>query len=190
VIDRRIALFGTPGAGKSTSSQLLEEICRERAISFRRIRLAEPLYDCQAEIYRIAGRPLANRYVQDGELLNFLGLHLRKINGTVLIDRFRERVGERPSAQSGTLLLTVCDDMRAPDAPSLETMGFRFVRVVADPARCRQRREQRGDMALGSETHVTERGLDGIREHFAVRNESTKAALRDELDRVLDAVLP
>lgn len=190
--DRRIALFGAPGAGKSTSSNLLEQICRERSIGFHRVKLAEPLYYCQAAIYQIADRPLADRYTQDGELLNFLGAHLRKINPTVLIDRFRERVEAISAVQTGATpaaTLTVCDDMRAVDAPPLRAMGFTFVRLTADPALCRQRRAGRGDASLGSHTHPTEQGLDGVQHDFTVANEGTLSELEARLESFLEALL-
>lgn len=188
----RLALFGTPGAGKSTCSHLLELICRERAIGFYRVKLAEPLYDCQAAIYEIAGRPLADRYQQDGELLNFLGTHLRRINASVLIDAFRQRVDRIAAEQSGRAgpTLAVCDDMRALDAPHLRDIGFTFVRVIANPALCRERRMGRGDASLGSEMHPTERGLDGIEHDHAIMNEGTLDDLRAHLDRLVGMLWP
>lgn len=189
----RVALFGTPGAGKSTCSHLIELTCEDRMIAFERVRLADPLYECQAAIYAIAGRPLVERHSQDGELLNFLGTHLRKINPSVLVDRFRQRVSVIAGAldeQPGGPSMIVCDDMRAADAPALRTMGFVFVRIVAHPALCQERRRTRGDVFLGSDSHETEQGLDHIECYRTVANEATLDDLRSRLTALVEELIP
>lgn len=183
----RLALFGTSGAGKSTCSRLLEEICVEHGRAFARVRLAEPLYECQALIYAIAGRPLSDRYQQDGTLLNFLGSHLRTINPTVLTDSFTQRVDSLiadDTKRKGPLLV-LCDDMRAADASHLRGIGFVFARVEADPELCLHRRRIRGDTSLGSDTHPTERGLDTIQSDYVIPNEGSLRDLRERLNELI-----
>ncbi|MBI5102395.1 MAG: hypothetical protein HZB33_11240 [Nitrospirae bacterium] len=113
---KKLALYGSPGAGKSTTTKILTELCAVKRMEIRRLRLADPLYECQSAIYKIAGKPLSSLYVQDGELLNFLGSHLRKINPSVLLDHFHKKLRDTmleldqlPTSNS----LIVCDDMRA-----------------------------------------------------------------------------
>jgi len=54
----QLALFGTPGAGKSTTSKIIEDYCTRAGVSFIRIKLADPLYEAQSAIYSIAGKQL------------------------------------------------------------------------------------------------------------------------------------
>src|SRR6185437_3216230 len=128
----KLALFGTPGAGKSTASQLIEDYCRAESIEFHRIKLAYPLYEAQSFLYKLAGRPLDEFYTQDGELLSFLGGYLRRINPLVLVDQFAERLARLVADQSvhaRERTVIVCDDMRRLDADALRDLGFVFVRV-------------------------------------------------------------
>jgi len=149
------------------------------------------LYRCQAAIYEIAGRPLTDFYAQDGELLNFLGGHLRKINGNVLLDdfdhRLRKELGTLEGAR-GTGALIVCDDMRPSEAAYLKSRGFGFVRLDAPPAICAERRQARGDMTLGAADHVTERGLDAALADHVISNTGTLEALQRELGQLLSGL--
>lgn len=181
----KLALFGEPGSGKTTGGQVLERLCAERALRFHRLRLAEPLYACQQEIYRIAGRPLADRSVQDGVLLNFLGAHLRRINPTVLTDDFRRRLEALPDDG-----LVLCDDMRAVDAPSLRTLGFVFARIRAPSSLCLTRRAARGDLTVGAASHATEGGLETLDSDYVVDNDAAMSALRERLAELLERVCP
>src|ERR1035441_9134606 len=156
----KIGLYGTPGAGKSTTLQVMRELCSGQGIHVARIKLADPLYEAQAAIYKIAGQVLNDFYDQDGELLNFLGHYLRKLNSRVLLDRFSLRVQESSESlrakQAGPCII-VCDDLRRADSDHVRSHGFLLGRVVADAAICVRRREARGDRSLGSASHVTER---------------------------------
>jgi dephospho-CoA kinase len=184
----KIALFGVPGAGKSTSARLLNAICDDQQIVFRRLRLAEPLYQCQDAIYRIAGRPLDDQDVQDGELLNFLGSHLRKINRSVLTDAFAKQLYALLNSLDQSdqdRVLVVCDDMRATEAAFLRTEGFVLVRIDA-PSKVRRRRlASRGDRTLGAEDHPTEAGVDAVRADATIHNDNTMAELRDQLKSII-----
>ncbi len=189
----KIALFGNPGAGKSTTSLLIEDYCRSTDVTFRRIRLADPLYDIQSYIYGMAGHPLADFYDQDGELLSFLGGYLRKVNPTVLVDRFAEKleavIAELPDTSQGRSII-VCDDMRRLDAESLREHRFVFVRISAAEGECHRRRLMRGDRSLSFAQHPVERGLDEIAQDSTLVNEGTFDDLRQQvvafLGRLLD----
>ncbi|GAA0981644.1 hypothetical protein GCM10009555_050110 [Acrocarpospora macrocephala] len=90
----KIALCGAPGAGKSTAAQIVHRFCESGKLPFSLIKLADPLYEAQSAVYRCAGRELDHFYRKDGELLNFLGHYMRKINSMVLQDRFSARLNE------------------------------------------------------------------------------------------------
>jgi dephospho-CoA kinase len=188
----KIALFGTPGAGKSTTSLLIEDYCRSAAYSFHRIKLADPLYEIQSYIYGVARRPLADFYDQDGELLTFLGGYLRKLNPAVLLDRFAERLAaveaELPDIPEGQNVV-VCDDMRRPDAEYLRERGFVFICISASEEQCKKRRLMRGDRSLSSLQHPVERGLDEIVRDATIVNEGTFDDLRQQVASLLGRLL-
>jgi hypothetical protein len=196
--DRRIrmmlkfGLFGYPGAGKSASAGILSRLARGQELWTRRIRLAEPLYECQQQVYRIAGLTLSNPNVQDGELLNFLGTHLRKINPRVLLERFEsnlnlmERELERAEQNNGLIL---CDDVRAADADFVRACGFTLIRISASPSICRERRRKRGDLTAGCESHPTEEGMDSICADLDVVNDASLEELEKALDQLLSQAL-
>lgn len=150
----RIALYGRPGAGKSTFAGLLAQEVEAAGAGVVRLRLGAPLYELQAVVHAVAGRPLLDGGVQDGLLLNALGEHLRRINPHALTDAFARRVRQAELGRPGAVLL--CDDMRAPDVEAVAGLGFVLVEVTApDPVR-RRRKHARGDLSAGDEGHSTE----------------------------------
>ncbi|MFD9609194.1 AAA family ATPase [Streptomyces sp. NPDC004290] len=175
----RIALFGKPGAGKSTFAGLLGKECSASGPSLRIIKIADPLYELQRTVYETAGVLAPEAGVQDGQLLNALGAHLRRINPNCLTDRFAVRVAAVHREVPGAVV--VCDDMRAPDAAALAGMGFLLVELTAPDEVRAARKAQRGDLSPGDEQHSTERpvqaepwrrvdnsgGLDVLRERAA-----------------------
>jgi hypothetical protein len=142
----RIALHGIPGSGKSTLARLLVEEFNQAGSSVSLLRLADPLYQLQALVYRTAGRPLPDTTRQDGDLLAALASHLRRINPDALTADFRARVAQLPPDSA-----VVCDDLRAPDVPCLQDLGFTLVRVKAQPLLRQARRTARGDLTDGPE---------------------------------------
>ncbi len=182
----RIALFGPPGAGKSTSNKILSELCKEKSWKHQTIKLAEPLYTAQSTIYEIAGVKLNNFYQQDGELLNFLGYYLRKLNPSVLLDAFSERLNELvTSYEDASRLIIVCDDMRQPDCEHLRNLGFLLVRIEADDELCKARKVARGDVTLGNKNHATEAGLDSITADLKISNNGSMKELRTQIANFL-----
>ena len=180
----RLALFGLPGSGKSTACRELLEILVERGRAVVVIKLAEPLYELQNLIYSYCGKPLHDRYRQDGALLNFLGAHLRSINPDVLANHFtsRQRAAEDAASQAGDeRLVVVCDDMRPVDVPFMRARGFTIVRIDA-PRDARERRlAGRGDTTRGSSSHSTEIGVEETEHDLLVTNDGSLAALRASL---------
>ncbi|GAA0270239.1 hypothetical protein GCM10010302_04750 [Streptomyces polychromogenes] len=153
----KIALYGLPGAGKSTAARVLTEDLASEGIKVARFRLAEPLYQAQRVIYALADRPLADESQQDGRLLNMLGTEMRRINPAALTGPFVFRVRQAEKENSHAVLL--CDDLRAPDVETVINLGFRLVEISAPAALRGARRQARGDLATGDENHPTEAPL-------------------------------
>ncbi|WP_326681618.1 hypothetical protein [Streptomyces sp. NBC_01237] len=150
----RLALHGRPGAGKSTlAGMLVEELCNAGAQPFR-LKVGAPLYELQALVRAAAGRPLLNRDDQDGELLNCLGLQMRRINPAALTDQFVLRVKQAEQLYPRAVLL--CDDVRGPDADVVSGLGFRMVHVAAPDEVRRARKAGRRDLSAGDDNHPTE----------------------------------
>ncbi|MFJ3881557.1 hypothetical protein ACIPW5_29415 [Streptomyces sp. NPDC090077] len=153
----KIALYGLPGAGKSTAAKVLTQELSSKGIDVARLRLAEPLYEAQRAVYAMAGRPLADENQQDGRLLNLLGTEMRRINLEALTGPFTYRVRQAEAESPKTVLL--CDDLRAPDVATVTLLGFRLVEISAPAALRRSRRQARGDLSAGDESHPTEAPL-------------------------------
>lgn len=161
---RRIALCGPPGAGKSTIRRLSELLAGELDLVVHHLRLADPLYQAQTGIYRLSGRPLADTGIQDGRLLNILGVEMRRINPNVLADHARTRLvalGQLLDSQPGRHAV-VCDDMRPTDASFMRELGFAFVEVGVPRDTTVQRRLLRGDMTLGAWDDPNELGRESL----------------------------
>ncbi|MFF4647723.1 hypothetical protein [Streptomyces sp. NPDC001389] len=150
----KIALYGLPGAGKSTAAQLLTQELASEGVEVVRLRLAQPLYEAQRAIYAIAGRPLTDETQQDGRLLNLLGTQMRRINPDALTGPFTFRVRQAEAESPKAVLL--CDDLRAPDVETVIRLGFRLVEINAPAALRQSRRQARGDLSAGDENHPTE----------------------------------
>jgi hypothetical protein len=145
------------------------------------LRLADPLYLAQADVYRRAGRPLDNPDIQDGRLLNVLGSEMRRINPDVLADHAREAVGRMQRLIEGSLSqphVILCDDMRPGDAWFLEDLGFRFVGIKVTADLSLARRRLRGDLSLGGLDDVTELGFDELSLMDSIDNDGSMADLQ------------
>ncbi|QVJ03515.1 AAA family ATPase (plasmid) [Nocardiopsis eucommiae] len=147
----KIALYGLPGAGKSTLAHLLVEEATSRGWNSSVVKIAEPLYDIQRYVYERAGLPLQDAYQQDGMLLNVLGENLKRINPNALIDDIAQRVADLDLDH-----IPICDDMRGDAAPKLANLGFTLVQVTAPDQLRRQRKQKRADLTAGDDKHVTE----------------------------------
>ncbi|KAA9150340.1 hypothetical protein FPZ12_041240 [Amycolatopsis acidicola] len=182
----RLALLGLPGAGKSTFVTIAAGWAAEHGYAVRKIVLASPLYEAQAAIYEICGVPLEDG-VQDGELLNFLGAHLRKINPAVLRDRFEARIS---LLAKETRTLVLCPDARPLDVGYLRRAGFRTVLVSVSPEESQKRRIARGDLSLGATDHSTETGLDPGQVDITLGNHGSPAEYAESVRALLNAVAP
>lgn len=179
----RVALCGPPGSGKSTVRRLSERLAPDFGLAIHHLRLAEPLYAAKDEIYRLAGRPLLDSGVQDGRLLNVLGVEMRRINPDVLADYARSRLaclGEALESTSG-LHAVICDDMRPPDAPFMQDLGFEFVAVRTSAPIAVARRKRRGDVTLGSLNDPNEVGFEALEVSTTLNNDGTLESLTDTI---------
>jgi hypothetical protein len=151
---QRVALFGLPGAGKSTSAGLLRRTLTEMGRNVEVVKLAAPLYDVQESFYARARTRLAEGQ-QDGRLLNFLGSHFRRAAPGFLLEDFARRCSAAALAGADVLL---CDDARPADLDGLRAQGFTLVRVTAPEELRRDRKAGRGDRTAGRDDHPTELG--------------------------------
>ncbi|MDX8035509.1 hypothetical protein SK803_35330 [Lentzea sp. BCCO 10_0856] len=185
----RIALTGLPGAGKGTFTQSAQRWAAHRGHEIETITLATPLYRAQAAVYQIAGRPLDDESVQDGELLNFLGSHLRKINPSVLEEHFLlelKRISSRHPHTGRTLV--VCTDARPADFGYLRQELFQLVMIDVDPATSARRRVLRGDLTLGATNHTTETGFRASDADLVIDNNGTLEAFDSAVWDLLDGM--
>ncbi len=182
-----LALYGRPGAGKSTFSRLLAAEFEAAGVATVPVRLAAPLYELQAIIHAMAGRPLLDPHRQDGALLNDLGGHLRRINPAALTGMFAQRVAQAIERHPGSVL--VCDDMRCADAPALLGLGFTLVAVQAPESLRRSRKQARGDLSAGRDDHATEAPVE-CGPHHVVDNDGGLELLRSRAADLVGTVLP
>ncbi|MEU2514498.1 hypothetical protein [Streptomyces syringium] len=183
----KLALFGRPGAGKSTLTGLLVLELAEAGVDARILKVGTTLYELQAIIYAVAGRPLMDGHEQDGQLLNALGSHIRRINPDALTDAFGWRV--RQAEQSAPASVLLCDDVRAPDVEAVTNLGFRLVEVTApEPLRLARKRD-RGDLSPGNDQHATEAAVRAG-PWLRVDNAGTLDDLRQHAARIAREVTP
>jgi cytidine deaminase len=148
----KLGLLGTTGVGKDTCVNIIKNHFPQLAISI--VRLADPLYEAQEAIYKICKTP-KDFHSQDGELLNFLGSHMRKINPEVLKQSFLERMLNIDTNAH----CIICPDVRALDVPFVRNAGFTIIHIDTDPIIALERRKIRGDVSLGKTNHATEKGI-------------------------------
>ncbi len=173
----RVALFGLPGAGKSTSAGVLRHLLAERGHQVAVVKIAAPLYDVQEAFYRRACAPLDDGQ-QDGQLLNFLGSHFRAAAPGFLITDFGQRCSGALLGGADTI---ICDDARPADLEGLRAQGFALVRIWAPDALRRERKAGRGDRRAGDDNHPSELGLDAVIPDFEIRNADDLAGLHAQV---------
>lgn len=162
----RLGLLGTTGVGKDSCVQIIKNDFPELSISL--LRLADPLYQAQDAIYKIC-KKLKDFNSQDGELLNFLGSHMRKINPNVLKEAFLNAL----LSCDPDVNCIICSDVRAVDVPFVREAGFVIIHINTDPFIALERRKIRGDVSLGKTNHETEKGIcPSLYDHQLSNNES------------------
>ncbi|MCC3773823.1 hypothetical protein [Streptomyces sp. UNOB3_S3] len=183
----KVALYGRPGAGKTTLTGLLALELAEAGADALILKVGATLYELQAIIYAVAGRPLLDGRDQDGQLLNALGSQIRRINPDALTDAFGWRVRQAEQATPQAVLL--CDDMRAPDVEAVVALGFRLVEVTAPEPLRLARKRSRGDLSAGDDQHITEAAIDAV-PWLRVDNAGSLDDLRRQAAQVAREVMP
>ncbi|MGQ0840311.1 cytidine deaminase [Actinokineospora sp.] len=181
----RVALFGLPGAGKSTSAGLLRQTLAELGYHIAVVKLAAPLYDVQDFFYTRTDSPLADGQ-QDGALLNFLGSHFRRTAPEFLLADFAERCA---NATLGGADVIICDDARPTDLDGLADQGFRIARITVPDALRRARKVGRGDRTVGNDEHPTEAGGESVTSDFEIDNSGGVAELADRIVELAKALM-
>ena len=178
----KIGLIGKPGAGKSTSADLLLKSYRGLGALPSRVSLGQPLRDMQAAFYERLGSQVVES--QDGVLLNFFGGHFRKSDPEFLIRDFEERC---IFALLGGSNVLICDDVRPIDVPALKEFGFSIVGIAAPDSLRRSRKRNRADHTVGDEKHITESGLEHIVLDQTVQNAGNLADLQESITKLIDS---
>lgn len=113
----KICFLAPSSYGKSTAVKIIE-----RHFNSENVKIAEPLYDLQNKFYKYINRNIEDK--QDGELLQYLGIKIRKENPLFLLENFKQRVDETYRE------IITNDDCRRPDQQYLQEMGFIFVKIL------------------------------------------------------------
>lgn len=182
----KIALTGLPGAGKSTTSRLLDSAFAQSGRVCRTVKIAAPLYDLQAHFYDRLGHKISAEQ-QDGILLNFLGKHFRDIESDFLTDDMNARVDLASIVGADVV---VCDDARPADLSALRDQGFKLVRIETSDDLRTKRKLGRNDLSVGRDDHVTERSEAGaaVVPDFVIENSGTIEELVEKVERLVASV--
>lgn len=146
----KICLTGNTGVGKDTFFKIVENEFGVENVE--KIQLGAPLYDVQDYIYKLC-KVKKEYHIQDGELLNFLGQHMRIINPEVLKIHFLEKMSKLKEGSN----IVLCIDARPVDLSFVRKKGFIVVNIIANEQITKIRREKRGDISLGDPKHITEK---------------------------------
>ena len=114
----RLCLLAPSGYGKSTAIEILK-----KKYNIENIKIASPLYELQEEFYKKIGRDCFDK--QDGELLQFLGVKIRKENPNYLLDVFKDTLNK--INRENTIITN--DDCRTMDYECLKSLGFKFIKI-------------------------------------------------------------
>jgi dephospho-CoA kinase len=173
----RISIIGHTGSGKSTLAGYLEDFAAGRGLTHSRVKLAKPLYDLQAQVYRAAGVTLAAG-AQDQVLMEHLAEAMRRIRPESLAEDFLARLATTDAD------VVINDDLRDPhvDAVALRGHGFRIIRVTVDPEVRDKRLAERGDLTRSERSTAQ---LDLIEPDVTIDNSGDLHDYRDTIRTVI-----
>lgn len=169
MVSLKICLYGPTGSGKSTLAEHLVH-----AHGAVRIKVAEPLYDLQRQLYEYIDKPILG---QDGELLQYLGQKIEAERPGWLGARFVDKV------HSCGARIVVNDDCRPNSFAALRDDGFVFVgvRTSADTMLARLR----SDHTPVDPAHPVEQGWEQFRADFEIDNNGPLEVALGDLDRLV-----
>ncbi len=107
-------MFGYSGSGKSTFTALVRDACQRAGLSSACVKLADPLYRLQRQVYAAAGITLRGGE-QDQLLMENLAAHLRRLNPRSFADDFLHRLGQTEAD------VVLNDDLRDPHIDAADT---------------------------------------------------------------------
>lgn len=99
----KISFLALSGQGKSTAAKHISKKCNAKII-----RLSDPLYEIQNDIYYKVGLKI-DKKVQDGELLQFLGYKIQAIAPSYLSSEFLKKL---KIAKKSGIKIVINDDCR------------------------------------------------------------------------------
>ena len=167
----KICLLAPSGYGKSTAIEILK-----KKYNIKNIKIADPLYELQEEFYKKIGRDCSDR--QDGELLQFLGVKIRKENPTYLVDTFKEKLN---NYQNEVNTIITNDDCRTMDYEHLKKLGFKFIKINGF-------KRDRNDLTLANPKLAIEWQSE-IPFDYEVNNLSGLKEYEIELNKVMEEIL-
>ena len=181
----RLALTGPPGSGKSTAARLLVQLLQKKSRQdVHVLKIAEPLYKLQNTIYKTARVELSTEYEQDGELLQYLGSKLRKINPDCLSNNFAERLDRLQNSHDS---IVICDDARPLDIPHLLTLGFIIIKITSRHSESRV--IERNDLTRQDPGSALEMGYSELSGALEIDNSGSTQDLEAHLSKILDEIL-
>lgn len=139
----RLSLVAPSGSGKSTLAGMLKTKFEQMGLSVQVLKLAQPLYELQADFYVKSMVDVA-RDKQNQRLLEVIATEMRRIDAHSLVNNFRRRLEE------STADVVINDDLRDDrvDWPYLKSEGFRVVRVLASADKRGRYLDGRGDLSV------------------------------------------
>lgn len=145
----RLSLVAPSGSGKSTLAGLLKTQFEQVGFSVQVLKLAQPLYELQADFYDKSMVDVA-RGRQNQRLLEVIATEMRRIDPYSLVNNFRGRLFNSSAD------IVINDDLRddTVDWPYLKSEGFRVVRVLASAAKRSQYLDGRGDLSVVSNSEL------------------------------------
>ena len=114
----KICFLAPSGYGKTTAVKILSNY-----YNTINIKIGEPLYDLQNHFYKKINTEMLGE--QDGELLQFYGMKIRKENPNYLIQNFKERLEKVPT----DVEIITNDDCRPYDYEYMKQLDFIFVKI-------------------------------------------------------------
>lgn len=178
-----IVVFGHSGAGKSTTAALIRAYAEGQGRSVAVLKLAQPLYELQQEVYRRAGKTIG-LYDQDQVLLEALATHLRRISPTSFVDDFARRL----ACCRADVVIT--DDLRDPsiDYPFLQRHAFTFLRIHSpEPLRLTRLSARADHTAVVHSSSSAQ--IDQIVPDFQIENDGDVDALRQKVSALMARLL-
>lgn len=115
----KLSFLAPSGYGKDTAVSLLK-----KHYNIENIKIGTPLYELQNYFYEKLGLNIGDK--QDGELLQFFGIKVRKESPGYLLDIFQKQVLQYNDDKN---LIITNDDCRTYDYECLKDLGFIFIKI-------------------------------------------------------------